>query len=108
MFYVYLLKSQKDNNLYIGSTNNLKRRFEEHNKGFVHSTKSRLPLDLIYFEAYKSESDAHKREQNLKLRSNAYRQLKLRIKDSFNKSTYLTPGYSKSGDKGVAVNKMRG
>lgn len=99
MFYVYLLKSQKDNNLYIGSTNNLKRRFEEHNKGFVQSTKSRLPLDMIYFEAYKSESDARKREQNLKLRSNAYKQLKLRIKDSLSLP---------HGSKGVAVNKMRG
>lgn len=99
MFYVYLLKSQKDNKLYIGSTNNLKRRFEEHNKGFVQSTKSRLPLDLIYFEAYKSESEARKREQNLKLRSNAYKQLKLRIKDSFNQTEV---------EKGVVVNKMRG
>jgi len=29
MFYVYILKSRKDNNLYIGSTNNLRKRLKE-------------------------------------------------------------------------------
>ncbi|MEX2341008.1 MAG: GIY-YIG nuclease family protein [Candidatus Paceibacterota bacterium] len=39
MFYIYVLKSLKDNELYIGSTSNLKRRFVEHNAGDVKSTK---------------------------------------------------------------------
>jgi len=84
MFYIYILRSKKDNKLYIGSTNNLKRRFAEHNNGKVFSTKSRLPFELIYYEAYKSENDARKRESNLKLRSKAFAQLKKRIQNSLN------------------------
>jgi putative endonuclease len=82
MFYVYVLKSIKDRMLYIGSTNDLRRRFKEHNNGKVHSTKNRKPLNLIYYEAYLSEEDARKRESNLKLRSRAFAQLKRRIEKS--------------------------
>lgn len=85
MFYSYVLKSKKDNNNYIGSTNDLRRRFREHNDGKVNSTKHRRPLELIYYEAYKSEKDARKREHNLKLRSRAFAQLKKRIKNSLEK-----------------------
>ncbi|MDD4607233.1 MAG: GIY-YIG nuclease family protein [Patescibacteria group bacterium] len=82
MFYVYVIKSQKDNMTYIGSTNDLKRRFNEHNKGLVKSTKPRIPFELIYYEAYKSEADARRREHNLKLKSRAYAQLRKRIENS--------------------------
>jgi len=82
MFYVYVLKSLKDQKLYTGSTNNLERRLKEHNEGKVFSTKSRIPFEIIYYEAYKAESDARKRERNLKLRSRAHSQLKKRIEDS--------------------------
>jgi putative endonuclease len=82
MFYVYVLKSLKDEELYIGSTNNLKRRFAEHQNGKSFSTKFRLPFELIYYEAYKKEKDALIREQSLKLRGNARRFLKERIKES--------------------------
>ena len=51
IYYTYVLKSSKDNKLYIGHTNNLKKRLVEHNKGVVDSTKSRRPLKLIYYEA---------------------------------------------------------
>lgn len=82
MFYVYIIKSQKDNNLYIGSTNTLEKRIKEHNEGKCFSTKSRIPFEIIYYEAYKSEGDARKREHNLKLRSRAHAQLKKRIAES--------------------------
>ncbi|MEK7635350.1 MAG: GIY-YIG nuclease family protein [Patescibacteria group bacterium] len=82
MFYVYVLKSKKDNNLYVGSTNDLKRRFQEHNSGKARSTKSRAPFNLVYYESYTSESDARKREHNLKLDGRALAQLKVRIKES--------------------------
>ena len=82
MAYVYILKSRKDGNLYTGSTNDLNRRLEEHNAGLVFSTKSRIPFELIYFEAYRSEKDARFREKNLKIRSRAFAQLKKRIKES--------------------------
>ncbi len=82
MYYVYVLKSKKDNNFYIGSTNDLERRISEHNSGLVFSTKSRVPFKIVYYEAYESEKDARIREKNLKLRSRAYAQLKKRIKES--------------------------
>jgi putative endonuclease len=88
MFYVYIIRSNKDGNLYFGSTNNLKRRLKEHNNGLVFSTKSRKPFDLIYYEAYRSEKDARKRESNLKLRSRAFSQLKKRINGSLSLSNY--------------------
>lgn len=77
--YVYVLKSVKDKELYTGSTRNLRRRFVDHNNGKVFSTKHRRPLELVYYEAYKSEHDARKREKNLKLRSRALTQLQSRI-----------------------------
>lgn len=76
---MYVLKSKKDGDLYIGSTNNIQRRLLEHNKGLVRSTKFRIPLSLIYCEVYAAESDARQREHNLKLRANALSQLKRRI-----------------------------
>jgi len=82
MNYLYILKSLKDNNFYIRSTTDLKRRFQEHTKGLVVSTKNRRPLELIYYEAYKSEKDARNREKNLKLKSRAYSQLRKRLINS--------------------------
>lgn len=82
LFYVYIIKSKKDNNFYIGSTNDLKRRIDEHNAGLSFSTKSRIPFELVYYEAYRSEKDARMREKNLKIRSRAFVQLKKRIKES--------------------------
>lgn len=82
MFYVYVIKSKKDGELYIGFTNNLKRRLLEHNNSENSSTKSRIPFELVYFEAYKVEEEARDREHNLKLRANALGQLKRRISKS--------------------------
>jgi len=66
MYYVYLLISGKDGNFYTGSTADLNRRFEEHNRGLVNSTKNRLLLKLIYYEACLIETDAKNRERYLK------------------------------------------
>jgi len=65
-YYIYVLKSQKDNNFYVGYTENLKSRFEQHSKGFVSSTKERRPLKLIYSEACLDKKDAMHREKYLK------------------------------------------
>lgn len=82
MFYLYILRSKKDQQLYIGSTKDLRRRFKEHNEGKVFSTKTRRPFEIVYYEAYKSEKDARHREVNVKLRSRAFTQLKKRIGNS--------------------------
>ena len=66
MFYVYVLESNKDKKLYIGYTRDLKRRFEQQLNGQVKSTKNRLPVQLIYYEAYRDNRDATKREYFLK------------------------------------------
>jgi putative endonuclease len=81
MFYVYVLKSQKDRRLYTGYTNDLRRRFSEHNGNMNRSTKSRTPLDLLYYEAYVSQADAKQREHNLKYSAGARTALKRRIPD---------------------------
>lgn len=66
MYYVYVLFSKKDSKRYIGYTNNLKLRFEHHQKGKVESTKNRRPLSLIYYEACLNQQDATHREKYLK------------------------------------------
>ena len=65
-FYIYVLKSIKDDRLYIGYTNNLVRRIEAHKKGLNFSTKFRLPFKLIYFEGCRNEIDAKRRENYFK------------------------------------------
>lgn len=82
MFYVYILKSLKDGNLYIGSTNDLKRRLSEHNAGLSRSTKARRPFEIKYYEAFSNDHDARKRESTLKQDGRALAQLKKRISES--------------------------
>ena len=66
MYYTHVLHNIKDMKFYTGFTKDLKLRFEQHNKGFVESTKDRRPLKLIYYEACLSQEDATKREKYLK------------------------------------------
>lgn len=63
MQYLYILKSTVDDELYVGCTNNLKKRIELHNSKKVYSTSSRCPFELIYYEAYLNKKDAFAREQ---------------------------------------------
>ncbi len=66
MQYVYVLRSNKDGKWYTGCTDNLQKRFSEHNDGKVDSTKGRGPFELIYCEASLSSEDAFAREKYLK------------------------------------------
>jgi putative endonuclease len=79
MYYVYILKSLKDSNLYLGSSNDLRRRLAEHNAGKSFSTKARRPFELRYYEAYFNEEDARSREQSLKDNGRTLAQLKRRL-----------------------------
>ncbi|PIY65375.1 excinuclease ABC subunit C [Candidatus Shapirobacteria bacterium CG_4_10_14_0_8_um_filter_39_15] len=65
-YYVYILLSEKDNKRYIGYTDNLRRRIEEHSGKLVVSTRHRIPLKLIYYEACLDKKDAKRREKYLK------------------------------------------
>ena len=82
MYFAYIIKSKKSKKLYLGYTDNLRKRLQEHNKGSVKSTKPYIPWKIVYYEAYLSKEEAIRRESNLKLRANAWNQLKRRIKKS--------------------------
>ena len=69
MFTVYILQSEKDNKRYIGFTENLERRLNEHNSGKVKSTKHRKPLQLIYTEQFEYKTAALNREKFFKTHS---------------------------------------
>ena len=66
MFYVYVLRSKKDDKLYTGYTNNWRKRIEKHQSGKVTSTKHRGSFELIYLEACLNKIDAIRREKYLK------------------------------------------
>ena len=66
MYYVYVLRSLKDNQMYIGCTNNLKSRLHKHNNGLVAATSNRRPLEVIFYEALLRQDDAYAREKWLK------------------------------------------
>lgn len=67
--FVYILFSQKDYRLYIGYTNNVYQRLEQHNSGMNASTAPRRPFRLIYYEAHLLKSDALRRESYFKTTS---------------------------------------
>ena len=66
MYFVYILKSLKYGKLYTGYTNDLKRRFFEHNRGLIKITKWRRPFKLIFYEAFLNQQDATAREKYFK------------------------------------------
>lgn len=86
MFYVYLLQSIKNNNLYIGYTKDLRLRLQEHNRGLNFSTKTNKPWRLIHYEAYIDIDDVKRREKYLKTNQGS-RLLKRMLKEYFYKKT---------------------
>lgn len=66
MYFVYILQSEKDRALYVGYTNDLRKRIKMHNLGKIFSTKSRKPFSIIYYEAHRNKNDALMREKFLK------------------------------------------
>jgi putative endonuclease len=82
MFYVYVLRSLADAGLYIGCTGDLGERIRSHQSGRVESTRNRLPIELIYYEACLNRGDAFRREKYLKT-TYGRRYLKSRLKEYF-------------------------
>jgi len=62
MYYLYILKSLKDNKSYIGVTKDIQKRLREHNSGRVKSTKYRRPLVITHTEKFETLSEARKKE----------------------------------------------
>ena len=66
MFFVYILQSEKDNSLYVGSTENVKKRVAEHNSGASKYSSSKRPYVLKWFCAFPSKQIALRFEKYLK------------------------------------------
>lgn len=81
-YYIYVIESLKNGELYIGYTVNLPKRLKEHNQGLNFSTKSDKPWKIIYYEACFNQNDAKRRESYLKT-SQGQRLLKYRLKEYF-------------------------
>lgn len=74
--------------MYIGYTNDLRKRLKEHNQGFNKSTKPYTPWRIIYYEACLDEDDARRREDYLK-KTQGQRLIKRRLKEYFYKQKKL-------------------
>ncbi|MBU0709921.1 MAG: GIY-YIG nuclease family protein [Candidatus Omnitrophica bacterium] len=85
MYYVYIIKSERNNNIYVGNSNNVAKRLTEHNRGDVSSTKNHTPYKLVYYEAFLDRKDAIGRERKLKHHGSVIGHLKKRLKNSLNK-----------------------
>ena len=81
--YIYVLRSEKDNQFYTGYTSNLNNRITLHNDGQVKSTRNRRPLKLIYWEGCINQQDATRREKYLKS-GNGKIYLRNRLSNFFN------------------------
>ena len=84
MAWVYILKSCVDGSYYVGSTIDIERRVDEHNRGQTHSTRGRTPYTL----AFKVEADTYKEAHILELRLKKYKSR--RILDNIVKNQTLT------------------
>lgn len=82
MYFVYILKSLKNGEFYIGYTANPNERLKEHNSGLSKHTKKYLPWKYVYIEGYANKEDAQDREIKLKQFGRVYSQLKIRIRRS--------------------------
>ena len=60
---VYILQSLIDERTYVGSTDNLRRRLDQHNSRQVKSTKHRASFKVIFIEKFSTISEARKRER---------------------------------------------
>ena len=66
MWYVYILRSRLYGRLYVGSTNDLKRRLKEHSDGRCVATMHRRPLELEAYIALRSQRTARRLEAYFK------------------------------------------
>ncbi|EKE11308.1 MAG: hypothetical protein ACD_15C00108G0003 [uncultured bacterium] len=98
MFYTYVLRSIKNKRLYTGITNDLRRRFVEHNeKRGGHHTSKNAPFELIFYEAYIERKDAE--EAELFFKSGYGREvLKDKLKYYFKKNPFRSVQLTDSPD----------
>jgi putative endonuclease len=66
MYYVYVLKSRLRTYTYVGLTNNLERRIDQHQQGKSRTTRAYRPFELISVDKFDNRNDARDREKRLK------------------------------------------
>ena len=66
MWFAYVIRSLKDGGIYVGMSSDLERRVGEHNAGYNHATRSRVPFELFYVERCATRLEARTREKFLK------------------------------------------
>lgn len=86
MYFVYVLQSTVDQQLYVGFSENLEQRLKSHNDGEVTSTQSRRPWERIFYECYINKADALRREKYLKT-TMGKRALKMMLRETFSVGT---------------------
>src|SRR5438552_16642669 len=85
MYYVYILQSPKADDIYIGSSTDLRSRMRKHRS-------EHRDWRLIYYEAYASEKDARRREKRLKQHGSGKVELKKRLQHRLNLVRYIGAG----------------
>lgn len=66
MYYTYVLRCNKDNSYYVGSTRVIENRLKVHLKGYVRYTRPRLPVVLVFLKQFENYSDARRFEMQIK------------------------------------------
>ena len=103
LYYVYAIKSQKDNRIYVGFSRDANKRLQEHNNGLTKSTKGFRPWELVFCEKVHDRKNAREREKFLK---SGYGKelLKITIKEYSTKAIDCNIGFRIENHKPVLYN----
>mgnify|MGYP001563394235 CR=1 FL=1 len=88
MYHIYILKSKKDNQYYVGYTNNPDVRLRLHNASKVQATKNRGPWEVFHTEQFQTERGAIKRERQIKSWESRKAIERLKFKQNRGSSTF--------------------
>ncbi|OGN40538.1 MAG: hypothetical protein A2606_03315 [Candidatus Yanofskybacteria bacterium RIFOXYD1_FULL_42_10] len=88
MYYTYILKSKKDNQYYIGYTNDLDSRLKLHNANTVQATKGLGPWEIFHSEQFQTEKEAVNREKQIKSWKSRKAIERLKFKQNRGSSTF--------------------
>lgn len=90
--YTYIVRCA-DGTLYTGWTNDLKKRIKAHNAGKgAKYTKTRRPVELVYFEHFATKEEAMSREYHIKQLKRAQKQALIDEMNKNNKSIFTQNG----------------
>lgn len=66
MYYTYIVQSLKDKSFYIGSTSNLRKRLDQHNKGQAQYSSTKAPFKLVWYGSFLTKTKSQEFEKYLK------------------------------------------